>query len=731
MLRFNDIVDRMLEDQPEVDIGLLQRAYVFSAKVHEGQERLSGEPYLVHPLEVAGILVDLHVDDVTVVAGLLHDTLEDTLTTREELERLFGERVAFIVEGLTKIAKIEFSSVRERQAENFRKMLIAMSKDIRILLIKLADRLHNMRTLGHMGEDSARRIAQETLDIYVPLAHRLGIQSMKAELEDLAFRALRPEAAAELEAQIAGKRSERETYIEEVIGVLSAKFAQAGLHAEMTGRVKDLASVHAKMESQSLALDEIYDVIAFRVILDGGVEACYHALGIVHMTWRPVPTRFKDYIANPKPNGYQSLHTTVIGPYGERMEVQIRTLEMHRDAELGIAAHWKYKSGSKIDDSKDDEKFAWLRQLLEWQREIADPHEFLDAVKVDLFPDEVFVFTPRGDVINLPTDATPIDFAYAIHSDIGDHCSGARVNGKQVPLRHRLQDGDTVEISSSPNQFPRRDWLEFAVSTKARNCIRHSIRQAERERSREIGRGILESELRRRGEVLSRLEKSGELDRLAATELKRGGGVRDLYSAVAYGRLSAKDLAAKLEGASEQGEASAAGDEVTASAASVPRGLRSLFRRPKRESERPGVVVSGQSDVMVRFGGCCEPLRGEEVIGFVTRGRGVTVHAKDCPRIFELDPARRIDVQWQEDGDHLRRTRIRVTSRDRPGVLAEISRSISSAGINIGSAKITAGSGGPAVLDFELWVPGVDELGAVVKQIEKVKGVQSVERTRS
>jgi GTP pyrophosphokinase len=727
MLRFNDIVDRMLEDQPEVDIELLQRAYVFSAKVHDGQERLSGEPYLIHPLEVAGILVELHADDVTVAAGLLHDTLEDTLTTREELERLFGERVAFIVEGLTKIAKIEFSSVRERQAENFRKMLIAMSKDIRILLIKLADRLHNMRTLGHMSEDSARRIAQETLDIYVPLAHRLGIQSVKSELEDLAFRTLKPDAAAELEAQIAGRRAERERYVEEVIGVLSTKLAQAGLEAEIVGRVKDLASIHAKMEKQGLSLDEIYDVIAFRVILAGSLAECYHALGIVHMTWRPVPTRFKDYIANPKPNGYQSLHTTVIGPYGERMEVQIRTEEMHRDAELGIAAHWKYKSGGKIDAGKDGEKFAWLRQLLEWQREIADPHEFLDAVKVDLFPDEVFVFTPRGDVINLPTDASPIDFAYAIHSDIGDHCSGARVNGKQVPLRHRLADGDTVEISTSPSQFPRRDWLDFAVSTKARSRIRHSIRQAERERSREIGRGILESELRRRGLVLGRLEKSGEIERLAASELKRGGGSRDLYSAVAYGRLSARQLAEKLVGVPRPAEP-AEGEEP---APTPSRGLRSLFRRPRRDADRPGVVVSGQSDVMVRFGGCCEPLRGEEVVGFVTRGRGVTVHAKDCPRIFELDPERRIDVQWQEDPGEQRRTRIRVHAKDRPGVLAEISRTISAAGINIGSAKITAGSGEPAVLDFELWVGTVEELGALLKQIERVKGVQSVERTRS
>jgi GTP pyrophosphokinase len=436
-----------------------------------------------------------------------------------------------------------------------------------------------------------------------------------------------------------------------------------------------------------------------------------------------VPARFKDYVANPKPNGYQSLHTTMIGPYGERMEVQLRTREMHRDAELGFAAHWKYKAGD-VESGKDDEKFAWLRQLLEWQREIADPHEFLEAVKVDLFPDEVFVFTPDGDVINLPSGSTALDFAYAIHSDIGDHCSGARLNGKQVPLRTRLTDGDTVEIIASANQFPRRDWLEFAVSSKARARIRHSIRVSERDRSREIGRGILESEVKRRGMSLAKLEKGGELELLAQQELKRGGGTSDLYAAVAYGKVSAKELAKKLEGAEPEPSTEGDGDSV------VPRGLRNLFRRPRRDPDRPGIVVSGQSDVLVRFGGCCEPLPGEEVSGFVTRGRGVTVHARDCPKIFELDPERRIDVGWEEEGAPLRKARIRVTSRDRPGILAEITNAISASGINIGSAKIATASGQPAVLAFELWVGGVEALDEVLKRIEKVKGVQSVSRVR-
>jgi GTP pyrophosphokinase len=492
MLRFNDIADRILEYNPGCDLQLLQRAYVFSAKVHEGQERLSGEPYLVHPLEVAGILVEMRMDEVTVAAGLLHDAIEDTLTTPDELRRLFGEPVAFLVEGLTKIAKIEFTSLRERQAENFRKMLIAMSRDIRILMIKLADRLHNMRTLRYMPEESRHRVAQETLDIYVPLAHRLGIYWMKQELEELAYRTLRPEAVEELERRLREKSQAQGEYIREVIGTLSGQLAEAGLKADVTGRLKDLASIHQKMETQGLTLDEIYDVIAFRIILEGGQEHVYAALGIVHSIWRPVPGRFKDYVALPKQNGYQSLHTTVIGPYGERMEIQIRTREMHQNAEFGIAAHWKYKEG-RLDPhaTADADKFAWLRQLLEWHQELADPHEFIDLVKVDLFPDEVFVFTPKGEVINLSKGATPIDFAYAIHTQVGEHCSGAKVNGKLVPLRHHLIDGDTVEIVTSPAQYPRKDWLESgtpcararrsaAASSAGRSSTAISARRASR-----------------------------------------------------------------------------------------------------------------------------------------------------------------------------------------------------------------------------------------------------------
>jgi GTP pyrophosphokinase len=718
MLRFNDVADKVLETHPDADLALLQRAYVFAAKAHEGQQRLSGEPYLVHPLEVAGILADMRLDAAAVAAGLLHDALEDTLTTPAEIRRLFGDEVAFLVEGLTKIAKIEFTSARERQAESFRKMLVAMSKDIRILLIKLADRLHNMRTLGFMQEDARRRIAQETMDIYAPLARRLGIEWMRRELVELAFRVLRPQLAQQLEAQLQTRRQERERYVDEVIGLLSAKLDEAGLPAEISGREKELASVAAKMEAQGVGLDQIHDVIAFRVILDAPPEAVYTALGIVHATWRPVPGRFKDYVALPKPNGYQSLHTTVIGPYGERMEVQIRTREMHRDAEFGIAAHWRYKEGRGSAKADDEQKFAWLRQLLDRQQELSDPHEFLDAVKVDLFPEEVFVFTPRGDVINLPRGGTPVDFAYAIHSEVGSHCAGARVNGKIVPLRHQLANGDTVEIMTSEAQFPRKDWLDFVVSGKARAKIRHAIRVAEQARSRELGRDILEKELRRAGLSLARLLESGEIEALAQKECS--GSPDDLFSAVGYGRLAPAPLVARLRG------------ETAAPAPEPEPRRRRIFGRARAAPPASGIRVDGVPDVLVRFAHCCNPLPGDEVIGFVTRGRGVTVHQKDCQHAFTLDPDRRIPVQWEAKSAQPRLVKVRAVSMDQPGVLAKITKSISAAGVNIGAARVqTNGADQTAVHDFDLWVADLRALNAVMKEIERVRGVLSVERVRT
>ena len=717
MLRFNDIADRVLEYDPECDLALLQRAYVYTAKVHEGQERLSGEPYLIHPIEVAGVLVDMRLDAVTIAAGLLHDTIEDTLTTVDEVKRLFGEDVAFLVEGLTKISKVEFSSAQERQAENFRKMLVAMSRDIRILLIKLADRLHNMRTLHFLSEEKAQRVAQETLDIYVPLSQRLGIHWMRRELEDLAFRVLHPEAVAELEQSLRGRHAEREEYIGEVQAILDERLKEAGLKAEISGRLKELASIHAKMERQASGLDKIYDVIAFRIVLDGETGDVYHALGLVHALWAPVPGRFKYYIALPKSNGYQSLHTTVIGPYGERMEIQLRTAEMHMNAELGIAAHWKYKQHG---EGSDTEEFDWLRQLMERQGEVNDPHEFLDTVKVDLFPDECFVFTPQGDVISLPDGATALDFAYAVHSEVGDHCTGARINGVQRSLSQRLSNGDTIEVQTQPGQVPKKAWLEFVVSGKARSRIRHAVRRAENERSRELGRTILDREFRRAGLSIQRVLAAGELDELVRKQGR--GNVDELLSAVGYGKLEPRDVLAAI-----RPELAPASEREPKP--STRQRLGGMFRREKRGSST-GIRVDGHGDVLVRFGQCCSPLPGDEIQGYVTRGRGVTVHAKDCRAAFELDPERMIDVEW-EAGGVSRCVTIRIHSRDEPGLLADITRTISKAGVNISAADIDTHADRTATQEFEVWVEDSEKLGAVMKEIGRIKGVRSVERVRA
>jgi GTP pyrophosphokinase len=724
VLRFNDIADRVLEYAPDSDLELLQRAYVFTAKVHKDQKRHSGEPYLIHPLEIAGILVDMRLDAVTIAAGLLHDTVEDTLATLEEIEQLFGEEVAFLVEGLTKIARVEFTSARERQAENFRKMLVAMSKDIRILLIKLVDRLHNMRTIRFLSEEKARRVAQETLDIYVPLAHRLGIYWMKRELEEHAFRTLHPEAAADLEREVLVRKVERERYVAEVRQTLQAKLDAAGLAGEVSGRVKDLSSIHAKMEKQGVSLEKIYDLVAFRIILEGDHAAVYHALGLVHATWPPVPGRFKDYVALPKPNGYQSLHTTVIGPYGERMEIQIRTRRMHELAELGIAAHWRYKGHAG--DERDDSKFAWLRQLLERQTELADPHEFLDVVKVDIFPDEVFVFTPKGDVFNLPTGATALDFAYAIHSQIGDRCIGARVNSMQRPLHHVLVSGDTVEILTSPQQRPKKDWLEFAISGKARSRIRHAVREEENARAREIGRGVLDKALRRAGLSLARALEEHKLDELAAKHAR--GVVEDLFAAIHYGRLEPADVVKSLRPDWRESEGA---EEPAPQPGAVDR-LRSVFGGGKRErSTGTGIRVSGHNDVLVRMGQCCSPIPGDEITGFVTVGRGVTVHTRDCRSIFALDPSRKIDVEWDMDAGVPRQVSVRVKTRDEPGVLAKLTKVISAASVNIGGAQVTTHEDRTATHAFDLWVTDAASLNALMKELAKVKGVHTVERVRS
>jgi len=713
MARINEIVEQVQANAPDADVSLLEKAYVYSAKVHQGQMRLSGEPYLTHPLAVAEILAEMRLDHVTVAAGLLHDTVEDTFATDADIRNQFGDEVGDLVAGLTKLSKIEFQSREEAQAENFRKMLIAMSKDIRIILIKLADRLHNIRTLEYMNEDSRRRVARETLDIYAPLAHRLGIYWMKEELEDRAFRVLHPEVYAQIEERIAGTKKERERYIEDVKTRLSTELAARGLHCEVTGRLKEAYSLYKKMQQQNVSIEQIYDLIAFRVIVDGTTTTCYETLGIVHGLWKPVQGRFKDYIAMPKPNGYQSIHTTVIGPFGERMEVQIRTQEMHRVAELGIAAHWKYK-GDGSTRANDEQKFAWLRQLLEWQQQLKDPNEFLETVRVDLFSDEVYVFTPKGDVQALPAGATPIDFAYAVHSEIGSHCAGAKINGQLVPLRHKLANGDTIEIVTSPHQRPRQEWLDFVVTGRARSRIRHFLKLEQVERARDLGRDLLHRELHKRGLSYEKLSKSGEL-KTAAKDL----GVRDLdglLQGLAYGKLDARAVARKIAGVGE--------DE--------PEPKPSLLRRVLSVGRSTGQVrVSGMENVLVRFAKCCSPVPGDSVEGFITRGRGVTVHASDCPKIFHLDPERRVPVTWEDAPGELVRVKVRVVSEDRQGLLAAVTNKISAEGVNIDGAQIHTSDDKRAIQVFELSVKNRKHLDGVLRQIAKIRGVVTVERVRS
>ena len=707
--RINEIVDVVQGNFPDADVSLLHRVYVYSAKVHQGQMRLSGEPYLTHPLAVAEQLANLRLDPVTVSVGLLHDTVEDTFATLEELSAEFGDEIAELVGGLTKLAKIEFHSREERQAENFRKMLLAMSKDIRIVIVKLADRLHNMRTLEYMKEESRRRISQETLDVYAPLAHRLGIFPMKEELEDRAFRELYPEVYASIQERFQGSIRERAQYVEEVIRTLRGVIEERGLSCEISGRLKEPYSLYKKMQAQNLTIDQVYDLIAFRVIVAGTPETCYETLGIVHGLWKPVPGRFKDYIAMGKPNGYQSLHTTVMGPKGERMEVQIRTWAMHRVAEMGIAAHWKYKQGSQL-NSSEEEQFAWLRQLLEWQRTLADPNEFFETVRVDLFADEVYVFTPQGDVIALPAGATPIDFAYAVHTEIGNHCAGAKVNGQLVSLRHRLSNGDTVEVITSDHQKPRQEWLDHVVSGRARSRIRHAVKLEQVENSLNMGRDILRRDLRRRRLSYDKLLKAGTLD--AVARQLRYRDLDAMLGAIAYGRLKAGSVADRLAGGSGQ---------------DAP----DLLQRVLRIGTRRGVIrVGGQENVVVRIAKCCAPVPGDPVEGYITRGRGVTVHARDCSKIFHLDPERRVPVGWDAEPGELRRVRVRIVSEDRTGLLAAISDKISAEGINIDGARIST-SDNRAVQSFELRVKDRKHLETVLTQLSKIRGVLSVERVRT
>ena len=718
-MTITDLIDRVKGYNPTAPVDTIQKAYEFSAEVHQGQRRLSGEPYLTHPLQVAGIIADMRLDVPSIATGLLHDTVEDTLTTLDQLESKFGAEIAELVDGVTKIGQIEFTSREEKQAENFRKMLLAMARDIRVILVKLADRTHNMRTLGHLKPERQIEIAQETLDIYAPLAHRLGIYWIKSELEDNALRFLHPEVYYQLKRSVAKKRAERERYIKEVQTILDKRLTEAGLEGEVTGRPKHFYSIYQKMQAQNLLYDQIYDLVAFRVVVDS-VSECYEALGVVHANWKPVPGRFKDYIALPKANHYQSLHTTVIGPYGERIEIQIRTREMHRVAEYGVAAHWRYKAPVAGEAPEDGQQFAWLSQMLEWQQ-LQDPTEFLRSVKEDLFTEEVFVFTPKGDLLNFPLGSTVIDFAYRIHSEVGHHCSGARVNGRIVPLRYQLQNGDTIEIVTTSNQAPSKDWLKLVKTSKSKDRIRGFLKAQQSARSIEVGREILGRDLSRHQLEPKKLREDGTLERVAK-EL----GHKDeagLLAAVGYGRITGHQVLARIlppeeiEQRREQREGRL-------------QRLQRLLRIAKRES-KTGVQVSGVEDVLVRFGKCCSPLPGERITGFITRGRGVTVHALDCPKVLESDPQRRIDVQWENDKGPPRTIPVEVTCVDRPGLLAAMSKAISSAGINIARATVASLGDRKAQNTFEVMVTNLDELNRVMRNLGRVRGVMKVARVRT
>jgi len=720
-MRIEGILDRIHEYHPQADVEPLMRAYIFAAKAHKGQERISGEPYLSHPLEVAGILTELRLDTGTVAAGLLHDVVEDTHSTLMEIKELFGTEVASVVDGVTKLSRIPFSTREEAQAENIRKMILAMSKDIRVILVKLADRLHNMRTLDPLPDAKRRLIAQETLDIYAPLAHRLGISWIKAELEDLGLRHLDPEAYQELAALIARKRKEREGDINEAIRLLETKLAEVDVKAQITGRPKHFYSIYKKMREQKKEFDEIYDLTAVRVITSS-LKDCYGTLGVIHTLWKPISHRFKDFIAVPKSNGYQSLHTTVIGPKGDPVEIQIRTKEMHRVAEEGIAAHWKYKEGkSGIDPA--DQSFVWLRQLMEWQRDLKDSKEFLETLRVDLFPDEVYVFTPRGDVRQFPKGATPIDFAFAIHTDVGLRCVGGKINGRLVPLRTELQNGDIVEIVTSPNHVPSKDWLKIVKTPRARSKIRQWIKNEERARSVSLGRDLLEKEIRRLGKSPNQLLRPESV--ALALERYSFETEEELFAALGYGKVSPRQAVSRLL-PPEEFQALTEAEEGR-----EKKGERKPSRpRPAEE----GVRIRGIDDILVRFSKCCSPVPGDDIIGFITRGRGVSIHTVDCPNAVSLmaDPERQIAVSWDGKRKEPHQVKIRVEiGKDRPGVLAEITTAISSTNTNITQADIRVTEERVGVNNFVLEVSDLKQLQATMQAIQKVDGVVGVERVKS
>jgi GTP diphosphokinase / guanosine-3',5'-bis(diphosphate) 3'-diphosphatase len=711
MIRINDIIDRVFDYYPEADLSAIEKAYVFSARVHDGQVRLSGEPYLSHPLEVAGILADMKLDTVSVAAGLLHDVVEDTYATPEEVKDLFGTEISHIVSGVTKISVLTLKSSRERQADSIRKMILAMADDIRVILIKLADRIHNMRTLQFHKEKKRVSIAQETLDIYAPLAARLGIYWIKTELENSSFLYTQPDEYQNIRQRVAKDLKEREKYIETVKRFIGEKLKENNLSGEVVGRYKNFYSINQKMLSQNLAFEEIYDIIAFRIILDS-ISHCYEALGLVHALWKPIAHKFKDYIGFPKPNMYQSLHTTVVGPNNERVEIQIRTREMDNVAASGIAAHWVYKEGKRSDETMT-QKFAWIQNLVETQENFRNPSEFMENVRIDLFPDDVYVFTPAGEIKTLPKGATPVDFAYLIHTEVGNQCAGAKVNGRLMPLQYKLKTGDAVSIVSQKNHHPSKDWLNFVKTVKARTRIRQWIKTQEKDKSITMGREMCEKAFHKHRLNFNALLKTDEM--IQAAEHFGFKTTDDLVASVGYGKITPRQIVNRF-----------AQKEVSESAdASL---LNKLMGRVRKKKPQAGVIVKGIDDVLLRFGKCCQPVPGDAITGYITRGYGITVHRTNCVNALKVNPDRQIDVEWSEEINETYPVQIHVRAYDRVGLLADIAEGISKNGSNILNATTETNNSRDVDSYFTITVGGTDHLRKVLASIRKVKHVHEVRR---
>jgi GTP diphosphokinase / guanosine-3',5'-bis(diphosphate) 3'-diphosphatase len=719
LTKFRDLMKRMQDNRPQDDLSIIKKAYDYSLKHHEGQSRASGEPYLVHPLEVALVLAEMKMDPVAVAAGLLHDSVEDTSVTIVDIRKEFGEQVAHIVEGVTKISKIDFATREEQQAENLRKMMLAMVDDIRVVLIKLADRLHNMRTLEHLDPERQRKIAEETLEIYAPIAHRLGMGKIRGELEDLGFRFLDPVGYEQVEKSVNARRKQGEAFLEKTQKIIVDKLKEAGIQARVESRIKRLFSIHKKLQKQRISVDQVYDLCAMRVITRS-LQDCYAVLGIIHNLWRPVPGRIKDFIAMPRPNFYQSLHTSVITEDGTPFEIQIRTEEMHKMAEEGIAAHWKYKDGPV--SAQDEQRLAWLRQVVEWQRDVSDPNEFLSTLKVDLYPEEVYTFTPKGKVVVLPRDATPIDFAYTIHTEVGHTCVGAKVNGRMVPLRHKLHSGDIVEILTQPGHKPSRDWLALVKSSRSRNKIKHWLNVHQRERAIEIGRKLIEKEARKYRIALKEI-KDEDLARVASGYgLGRG---EDLMAGIGYGKYSARQVLARLLPA---GATPTIAGEIEAeglASGTIASAVRRVF------GGNNAITVRGQGDMLVYRARCCNPIRGEGIVGYITRGKGVAVHSVSCPNVTNLlyEPERKIEVEWARDDSTPTAYPVKLTvfCDDRFGMLKSITGVIGDAQSNIRNiAAHTANS--QASVEVVLDISDLKHLENIIAGLRKIPGVHEVQR---